>query len=1163
MSNVRHAQAQLLEENAALRQRVAELEAQLQACASQPSIEAALRASEAQLPVAVEDQTELICRYRPDGTLTFVNEACCRTFGKSRAELIGQSLLPLIPQEDRALVAVQFAALTPAHPTVTYEHRVILPSGEIRWHRRTDRAVYDAAGLLVEFQSVGHDVTERKQIEQRLADTTAMLEAAINQSPVPMALLSAPDGVQHIVNPAMREFLGVSAEPGWVGWPLARLERSWTNLDAQGNVLPDDQSPPWLALHGIASYNVEGAVRRKDGTLRFDLTSAVPIFNSRGQQIAAFVVVMDVTARKQAEADLQASEDKFRSVIEQAGEALVLFDERGICVATNAALERLTGVKREEWLGMTLLDVNQRFVTPDRRTPEALVRFKAIAQTLMTDPTALFPEPSEFPILRPHGETRMVRSTYFPIETARGRLSGAILIDITDRKRAEQALRTAFQRFQIILSSLYGGILVMDGQNRVEFANQAFCDMFDLNERPEDLLGLSAAEMLKKINRAYADPPAALARIQELLATGQPYRNEEVAMRGDRTYLRDFIPIVIDEQGYGRLWYHQDITARKQIEQQVRRWNVELEERVLDRTQQLETVNAALQDDIRQRQRIEELLRRSEQQYRTLFESAGDAIFIFTLTGQIVEGNYTACQLYGYTFVELQQLTLNDLNTPDQANYIPERLARVQQAGELRFESTHRHRDGTRISVEVNSRLIEYGGQSAILSIVRDITVHKQAERALRRFADEQAALYASALHLTPELSTVEVMHGMLQQVLNLLTARTAAVALYEPERDVLALKLVRDREQGALEQPSDAVRRLGNDAVSQAFRQRRTLILKDYQAWEERGTLAYMIGNFVQVLVAVPLIGRYSPLGALLIAGDEHKPQFDEHDVRLIELFAVQAAIALENAQLYERQQEQYQHLQDAQARLIQAEKMSALGRLLASISHEINNPLQAIQGCLTLIREGLEDESPQLSGTAADHLLQDLAVASTEVQRIAGIVQRLRDFYRPTRAARQIVDVTEVIDAVLALAAKQLQHSQIAVLRNYFADQPLVTLTNTDQLRQIVLNLVLNAIDAMPHGGQLRVSTTLKPASAASAQPMVQIDLSDTGPGMPPEIAARIFEPFFTTKDTGSGLGLSISYDLVRSLGGDISVMSEVGTGTTFSILLPVNVTHAGGEQ
>lgn len=146
----------------------------------------------------------------------------------------------------------------------------------------------------------------------------------------------------------------------------------------------------------------------------------------------------------------------------------------------------------------------------------------------------------------------------------------ALVQDITERKQAETNLRLALHRLDTLLASLYAGVLLVSHDGRVEFANQAFCDLFDLTESPDQLRGLTAGEMLQKIQNVYASPAESLARIQTIVADGQPVRGEELAMRGNRLYVRDFIPIILDGQPYGRLWHHVDITERRRAEDALR-----------------------------------------------------------------------------------------------------------------------------------------------------------------------------------------------------------------------------------------------------------------------------------------------------------------------------------------------------------------------------------------------------------------------------------------------------------------------------------------------------------------------------------------------------------------------------------------------------------------
>jgi two-component system NtrC family sensor kinase len=302
-----------------------------------------------------------------------------------------------------------------------------------------------------------------------------------------------------------------------------------------------------------------------------------------------------------------------------------------------------------------------------------------------------------------------------------------------------------------------------------------------------------------------------------------------------------------------------------------------------------------------------------------------------------------------------------------------------------------------------------------------------------------------------------------------------------------------------------------------------------------------------------VEAINKASPPGATGWDG-----LFDEHDLEMLQMMADSAAIAIENARLYQVEQDQLQRLQESQSQLIQSAKMAALGRLVASITHEINNPLQAIQNSLTLAQEEME------GGPRPEKMARYLGMAETEIERLANIVRRLRDFYRPTRQERQLTDVRVVLEGVLELTGKQLQHSHITVEHEDLADigLPLIW-ANPDHLKQVFLNLVLNAIDAMsaPAAGGARGGTlcvrmaldTLLPRDGPP-RPAVRIEFSDTGEGIPPEIMSHLFEPFITTKPDGTGLGLSISYGIIEAHNGQITATSQAGEGATFTILLPV---------
>jgi PAS domain S-box-containing protein len=229
-----------------------------------------------------------------------------------------------------------------------------------------------------------------------------------------------------------------------------------------------------------------------------------------------------------------------------------------------------------------------------------------------------------------------------------------------------------------------------------------------------------------------------------------------------------------------------------------------------------------------------------------------------------------------------------------------------------------------------------------------------------------------------------------------------------------------------------------------------------------------------------------------------------------------------------------------ETQAAMIQNEKLALTGQLAASFAHEINNPLQTVIGCLGLADESIENDAP---------VRVYLDMASAELKRAAGIVGRLRELNRPSQSEdKQVRQLEDLVAHSLAIAQKQCHDRGIEVELVQVADEKTPVKVVPDRIQQVFLNLILNAIDAMPQGGRLSVTVerTHDPVGGF-------IEFRDTGVGIPPEVQSRLFDPFHTTKPEGLGLGLFISQSIVREHGGEIQVESAPGEGTSFTIWLP----------
>ena len=255
------------------------------------------------------------------------------------------------------------------------------------------------------------------------------------------------------------------------------------------------------------------------------------------------------------------------------------------------------------------------------------------------------------------------------------------------------------------------------------------------------------------------------------------------------------------------------------------------------------------------------------------------------------------------------------------------------------------------------------------------------------------------------------------------------------------------------------------------------------------------------------------------------------------------QLAVALQKANLYNNLQDSLTHEKAMRAQLIQNERLAVAGQLLASVSHEMNNPLQAIQNALFLLKQE-EDFSAQGK--------QDLEIILSEAERMGTLLDRLRSTYRPIHSDDlEEIQINDIVEDTYALTSTHMRHNDI--IFEFHPDPGLPVIRGvTDQIRQVVLNLFINAIESMQTGGHLTVFTQKTPDGD-----QVLFSIADTGIGINPEILPRIFEPFFTSKKTGTGLGLSISSDIVHQHGGEIQVENNERGGATFTISFPASRT------
>jgi two-component system, NtrC family, sensor histidine kinase HydH len=307
--------------------------------------------------------------------------------------------------------------------------------------------------------------------------------------------------------------------------------------------------------------------------------------------------------------------------------------------------------------------------------------------------------------------------------------------------------------------------------------------------------------------------------------------------------------------------------------------------------------------------------------------------------------------------------------------------------------------------------------------------------------------------------------------------------------------------------------------------------------------------GSHPASFAAVPLVTKGEARGAIYVDNLFLGRPITEEDIQLLTMFASNASLAMENASLYESLQGALDIVRTTQGRLVQSEKLMALGEMAARIAHEIKNPLTAIGGFARRI------VSPR-AGAGAHSLERYAQIILKEVRRLERIVNETLYFSREMVSAFRIVNLNAEIRDVLSLFREEFEEARISAVVDLSQDLPSIS-ADPDQIRQVVWNLVSNAIQAMGGSGILTVATHLADPAEGTG---VVLEVSDTGGGIARDVVHNIFNPFFTTKAKGTGLGLPIVHSIVEKHGGTIHLDNREGVGVAFSIFLPLFPKGAG---
>jgi PAS domain S-box-containing protein len=586
------------------------------------------------------------------------------------------------------------------------------------------------------------------------------------------------------------------------------------------------------------------------------------------------------------------------------------------------------------------------------------------------------------------------------------------------------------------------------------------------------------------------------------------------------------------------------------------------------------------------------LLEEERQHFQDLFEFAPDGYIVTDNYGIIREANNNAAKLLRVRRDFLVGKPMIVCISKGEHVAFRRLLTRLQREEFVpHWEARIQPRDGPSFPVAMTiSRTRDFraskGTGAGLRWILRDLTHHKAAEEQLKTQLRRNSVLRDVNLAITSTLDLQTVLDVLLDRLELFFPYPIAAtVRLIVPETGKLENVICR----GINDQEWQAhARSLPGPRTEEVLRRKLPVMARNVQSNPHTRSRDFYIRNGLVAYLGVPLTIQGEVLGILcLYTKEEHEFTKDETDS--LSSLAVQAAIAIHNSQLYKRLKSQTTELQKArdelelrveertselakanevlkaeiterklaeqrlresegrltafanelEEHLIANDRLISVGELSASIAHEFNNPLQIILG---FVQNLVQDRSLPETGR------QDLQIVEDEARRCRGIIRNLLDFARPTGDERVPFAIDTIVRDSLKLVQGYLDKSNVTADVSIPPDLPSIQ-GDPQHLKQVLINLFFNAVDAMPAGGTLCVR------AAAEGAGNLSITVADTGQGIDPEILPQIFRPFFTTKKKrGTGLGLSVCDRIIRAHGGSISVESNRGSGTTFLLRFPL---------
>jgi PAS domain S-box-containing protein len=1022
--------------------------------------------------------------------------------------------------------------------------------------------ILDESGQVILVTEHVRDIQERHLAEKALRESEERFRAVFDYNPVGIAM-SDLTGRFLQSNHAYQEIVGYTDE-------------ELRGLTFQDLTHPEDLPENLRLVEELQSgkrrhVSLEKRYLRKDGTIRLVQMTVNLLRDAQEEPQYLLGTIIDITARKQAEEALKESEERFRAIFETAQDSIFIKDRSLSYTQVNPAMERLFGCPAAEIFGKSDEDLFGEEAAAHIRESDLRVLHGEVVRETHTKPVQGVP--TAFHIIK------------VPLRDDTGEVVGlcGIARDITDLKRAEAALRESEERFRSLFKYAPDAYLLMDLQG----------NFLDVNRAYEELTGYAREELIGKNLPLINDRQKSLVSATfEQAVNGQPLRPLELSLTS-----KDGRELVVEGKAMPLQFKGQrlvlaigrDITARKRAEEELSKNHLELQETA---------------------QRLEQ----SRNMLQLIIESIPVRVF-----WKDRDLRYLGCNtLFALDagFNQPEQLLGKDdfaMGWREQAQLygIDDRQVMESRRPKMNIVEPQTTPAGAKIWLKTSKVPLQMpnGEVFGVLGVYEDITTHKQAEEALResekRFRDitENAAewvwevdaqgkyLYSSPvveqlLGYKPEEVLDKYFYDLFipEEREELKQAALAAFAAKQPFSNFLNPNLHKNGQivwlstSGIpiLDEQGNLLGYRGAD-IDISERREAEELSRNLIAKSPVGIYLIQNGKFQRANQWFFAISGYSEdellhLKPLELIHPEDREATRENAVKMLKgLSSVpyeyrtitkggEARWIMETVTTiqYKGERAALGYFMDITERkqlenqLLQAQKMEAVGRLAGGVAHDFNNLLMTITGYGELMRAKVLKDDP-----LHEHL-ENMLKAS---DRAAALTQQLLTFSRRQIVHPQVVDLSQVVLDLEPMLRRLIgEDLELEITTD---PGPVAVKADPGHLGQIIMNLVVNARDAMPRGGRLSLKTA--PVEVKGSRPTrfgpvppgayVMLMVRDTGVGMDEAIQAHIFEPFFTTKEPGkgTGLGLSTVYGIVRHSEGYIDLTSKPGAGSTFTIYLP----------